>query len=245
MKEVNELLVFLGKTKIKNFIIALSIMFIWVFLYVYGWTSNTFKLLTFERNGWLDIRYLVILFLLILYRMHSKRFKSILQEGSFNRIRLLPIPKMSIVYSELLYVGATYVMMMFVVGFAWILAWFLGTGGNLEQLIFDISSNATLYAYIPFTWITILYWILLLATWTYTTTLLLLSGHDSDRKTSSRIVVVIALVICFILNSIANVQYPVFSFTILKTISCVEMIIIIVYCHITLRKYFGRKGRSK
>lgn len=245
MNEINELMELTGKTYLKKFIIALALMFLYTFVISYGWANNMF--IFTENSIYVEISFwFTILFIIILLWMHHRRFKSVLSEGSFHRIRLLPIPKMSIVYSELLYVGAIYTMMVFLIGIGWLTGVSLALHPNLNEIYYLIISNPFMASFMPMTLLAFLRLLLVIVMLSYVSVTLLLSKANDDVKITARIVYIIFLIVTLIFNYLMKSSYGqnAFSYSQTMIVYIVEMLVIIAYSHYCLYKCFGRKEKT-
>lgn len=246
MNEINELLELTGKAYIKKFVIALGVMFMFTLFEVVGF-SHTYQQARIDVSTQISLGILVFIYALILLWMHHRRFRKILHEGSFNRIRILPIRKMNFVYSELLYVGSIYTMMFVCVGLALI----IGSVGTLDFTLADffyyMNGNAFMSSYFPVTFLNIIKVVSILSMMTIGTVWLLISSSDPDKKMTSRICIVLFLIVSVMLNVFANTQgyngNHRLSYSTISYIYIIEMLLISLFSYIQLQRFFGRKEK--
>ncbi|MEG0273818.1 MAG: hypothetical protein RR690_01710 [Longicatena sp.] len=245
MKYISELIDIAGKSYLKKILILIAVVFILLFFQVYRSSSSsiTFMKMTLASSTFY-LSY-IGLFVLILFFMHKRRFKKVIQEGSFNRIRLLPIPKMSLVYSELLFVGFSYALLFCAVGLAWILGNALAHTWDLKFLFLVTTGNEVMKGLAPFTIINFCKTLLMFGMLTYVTVLILMASADTDTKITVYIVLIIYFFISMIINNVtASQAYQRTPYYVTNIAQIVELLGIILYSNYKLYKLFKRKGRA-
>lgn len=246
MKYLNDMMELTGKASLKKFLLVNGILFLWVLGTTYCWADNHGFFLIVLVNDDMTLMPTCFIFVIILYWMHHRRFKKVLQEGSYNRIRLLPIPKMTIVYSELLYTGATYTIMFLAAMLGWMSGIMLAGNTGWNEIFYWITANNFANSFMPLTWIALLRDIMLICTLSFVTVLLLLSKADHDMHITVWVVLVIYTILTKMINFFAltqsNGSMP-FDYTQMLLLYIAEMLLLCVFSFYKLYKYFGRKER--
>lgn len=186
----------------------------------------------------------------ILLWIHTKRFKSVLGNGSYNRIRLLPIKKTTFMYSELLYVGATYAMLLACIYIVALIKIIIVNGGldiSANQLFFYILQGLAINLdWAPITFLNIIKLMLLLIWITYMVVMFLVTLTDKDKNMSVLISFLVIMIVVVMLTYFSKVSIEQFSYETRILCQIGIMIPIIVGIHHFLKKsLFVKEVTSK
>lgn len=114
--------------------------------YMISFILGTFFL---AMDGFLWI-ILIALMLDVIFIIHDKRMKSMVSDGAYQRMKMLPMKRYSLLWSELLFVMSSLLMGIVTCYVSWLCSmWIFGSTYSLNALFFTIINNSLLSILAP------------------------------------------------------------------------------------------------
>lgn len=114
--------------------------------YMIGFILGTFFL---DMDGFLWTVVIAIM-LVFIFIIHDKRMKSMVADGAYQRMKLLPMKRYSLLWSELLFVMSSLLMEIVTCYLSWICSmWIFGSTYSLNALFFTVINNPLLSVLAP------------------------------------------------------------------------------------------------
>lgn len=114
--------------------------------YMIGFILGTFFL---DMDGFLWT-ILIAIMLVFIFIIHDKRMKSMVSDGAYQRMKMLPMKRYSLLWSELLFVMSSLLMEIVTCYLSWICSmWIFGSTYSLNALFFSAINNSLLSILAP------------------------------------------------------------------------------------------------
>lgn len=114
--------------------------------YMISFILGTFFL---AMDGFLWI-ILIVIMLDIIFIIHDKRMKSMVSDGAYQRMKMLPMKRYSLLWSELLFVMSSLLMGIVTCYVSWLCSmWIFGSTYSLNALFFTVINNPLLSVLAP------------------------------------------------------------------------------------------------
>lgn len=114
--------------------------------YIIGFILGTF-LLDMDEFLW---TILIVIMLAVILIIHDKRMKSIVADGAYQRMRILPIKRYSLLWSELIFVSSSLFMLIVTCYLSWICSmWIFESAYSVNALFFAVINNPLLSVLAP------------------------------------------------------------------------------------------------
>lgn len=114
--------------------------------YMIGFILGTFFL---DMDGFLWTVVIAIM-LVVIFIIHDKRMKSMVSDGAYQRMKMLPMKRYSLLWSEIIFVSASLFMLVFTCYLSWICSmWIFGSTYSLNALFFTVINNSLLSVLAP------------------------------------------------------------------------------------------------
>ena len=134
------------------------------------------------------------------------------------------------------------------IGLGFISGFLVAGGRSVNEFFYFLANNTALSVYLPMTFLDVLKAILMLVMLTYGTVLFLLTNVDSDLHTTTKVILIIFLIVCWMLNKLISVEgyngNPSISYVQITCFKMVEMVLVSAFAHYRLFKFFGRKEKK-
>lgn len=228
MKEIAIFMENTSKPYLKKYLlIYIGMIFLQTILYYLDFTRNS--------AGFLSLT--TCLFIVMIFLLHRKRYKTFLSYGGLTRIRLLPIPKHTFLISELLFIFATYAGLLAAQNISWLL-FCLIKGSSFPILnnpyMFLMLSN-TFTSHAAFTYLDVLMYLMVLITLSFMTCIFLISQETAFASSKTIGIYILLYNVLLILRSAVQ--------SIDNTTYFILVLLLILPVHLwLLRTYFYQKG---